>query len=139
MTSLKELRTRRRGREGMTPAAARAMDAVMAAYDRRDWEGGTALVLFGSRARGDARPDSDLDVAVVVDPDECDRDGLGCWLADLSDAVRRTTGVPVHLMGFSTLEMEWPAEHANPLLVENVLRDGRVMCGSLAPAPCLAP
>jgi predicted nucleotidyltransferase len=32
-------------------------------------EGVTALSIFGSRARGDARPDSDLDVLIEVDPD----------------------------------------------------------------------
>ncbi len=31
-------------------------------------EGVTALSIFGSRARGDARPDSDLDVLIDVDP-----------------------------------------------------------------------
>jgi len=32
-------------------------------------EGVTKIAIFGSRSRGDARPDSDLDVLVEVDPD----------------------------------------------------------------------
>ena len=32
-------------------------------------EGVTRLAIFGSRARGDARDDSDLDVLIDVDPD----------------------------------------------------------------------
>jgi predicted nucleotidyltransferase len=32
-------------------------------------EGVTKLAIFGSRARGDAREDSDLDVLIEVDPD----------------------------------------------------------------------
>lgn len=33
-------------------------------------EGVTRLTLFGSRVRGDARPDSDLDILVEVDPSQ---------------------------------------------------------------------
>jgi uncharacterized protein len=33
-------------------------------------EGVTKLAIFGSRARGNDRPDSDLDVLVEVDPDQ---------------------------------------------------------------------
>ena len=33
-------------------------------------EGVTKLAIFGSRARGDAREDSDLDVLIEVDPDD---------------------------------------------------------------------
>lgn len=32
-------------------------------------KGVTGLAIFGSRSRGDARPDSDLDVLVEIDPD----------------------------------------------------------------------
>jgi uncharacterized protein len=43
--------------------------AIRAAAPALKAEGVTSLAIFGSRARGDARPDSDLDVLVEVDPD----------------------------------------------------------------------
>jgi predicted nucleotidyltransferase len=43
--------------------AKRLCDRVLATEGRRV----TKVVLFGSRARGDARPDSDYDLLVVVD------------------------------------------------------------------------
>jgi uncharacterized protein len=36
-------------------------------------EGVNKLAIFGSRARGDARPDSDLDVLIEVRPEKPDR------------------------------------------------------------------
>ena len=56
-------------------------------------------VLYGSRARGDARPDSDYDVAVFLRDmpdrfDELDR------LADLSTAILDETGRFIHAMPY---------------------------------------
>lgn len=45
----------------LVPAA--LLDPVVAYFNPR------RVILFGSRARGDARPDSDLDLLVVVDDD----------------------------------------------------------------------
>ena len=42
------------------------------------------LYLFGSRARGDNRPESDADVAVVIDDDAARRDGLETELVELA-------------------------------------------------------
>jgi len=58
-------------------------------------------VLFGSRARGDARPDSDYDVAVFL------RDYHGLWdeagpLADATTALLYDTGAVVTPIPFPT-------------------------------------
>lgn len=84
-----------------------------------------ALLLFGSRARGDHRPDSDADVAVVL------RDGD--WVA--WDERRALSGFSydrivedgVEIQGRPVREDEWarPDRHANPALVRAIRRDGR--------------
>src|SRR5215210_827437 len=68
-------------------------------------------VLFGSLARGDARPDSDVDLLVRVRGDW--RDAAEAALA-LEAALHRE----VQFVG---------VEHAPPLLLADVLRDGRVL------------
>lgn len=58
-------------------------------------------VLYGSRARGDARPDSDYDVAVFLR--DMDDRGAELWqLADLSSSIVDETGDVVHAMPYHT-------------------------------------
>src|SRR5271165_2410582 len=59
------------------------------------------VVLFGSRARGDAQPDSDYDVAVFL-RDMPDRIVELNRLADLSTALLNETGEFIHAMPYRT-------------------------------------
>jgi uncharacterized protein len=57
------------------------------------------VVLFGSRARGDAHPDSDYDVAVFL-RDMPDRFAEMDRLADLSTNILEETGEFIHAMPY---------------------------------------
>lgn len=77
------------------------------------------VVLFGSRARSDARPDSDYDVAVFLSDltdrwDEADR--IAGVAADLLDE----TGVVIHVMPY---RLDAYAERT--LLMHEIRREGR--------------
>lgn len=67
-------------------------------------------VLFGSRARGTARPGSDLDIAVLLDDEED--------LATLGVALERAVGRRVDLVSLRS---------APPLLRFEIARDGRLL------------
>ena len=77
------------------------------------------VVLFGSRARGDAKRDSDYDVALFLNEPtdtwaEIDR------LTDLQLAMRDDTGVDIHTMPFRAGHWRDPA---SPLMFE-IRKDG---------------
>ena len=78
------------------PVLTRFRDAVQATYGDQL----ARLVLFGSRARGEGRPDSDYDVAVFLKSisdrwQECDR------LDDISLAIVDTTGAVVNALPYA--------------------------------------
>ncbi len=71
--------------------------------------------LFGSQARGEAQPHSDVDVAVYLDPTAPDRTAFGLdaeIAADLMSALGRNDVEVV------------PLNRADPALYHRVLRDG---------------
>lgn len=81
-------------------------------------------VLFGSRARSDHRPDSDLDIAVILNGPHGDFLDTKLALADIAYEVLLETGI--HIQPMPIWEDQWknPQTHINPDLLKNIQRDG---------------
>jgi predicted nucleotidyltransferase len=84
------------------PPSAPVLQRFRAAVDKTYGARLERMVLFGSRARGDAQPDSDYDVAVFLrDMNDLDaRMAELNRLADLSSALLDETGEFIHAMPY---------------------------------------
>jgi predicted nucleotidyltransferase len=112
--------------EGLTSAAATALalfgDAARASYGERL----AKLVLFGSRARGEGRSDSDLDIAVVL-RDLADKRADRNRLADLAYDAIVETSMDIQAVPVSLDEWDHPDHHSNPALIRAIKRDGKII------------
>lgn len=82
----------------------------------------------GSRARGDFRPDSDVDLAVVLHGARCDIWGAVRRLAEMTFDILMETGVALSPMAF------WHEDFEHPVLVHF-----RTDCSALVPSEILGP
>lgn len=100
------------------------MAAFRAELERRFGGRVRAVTLFGSRARGDAEPDSDVDVLVVIDGLTEDERGAA---VDLAFDVRRAEGGGPLLSPLVWSEAQWLARlHAERRIAIDIARDGIV-------------
>jgi predicted nucleotidyltransferase len=82
------------------------------------------LILFGSRARGDHRPDSDADLAVVLEgPIEHPLATKSEIIDDAYD-IFLDTGIDIQPWSIDAASLHRPASHRNPRLIRAILRDG---------------
>ena len=101
------------------PLLQRMVAAIVEAADPEQ------VILFGSRARGDARPDSDVDLVVVeAEPFGPDRSRL----AEINRVMRALDGLGVakDVLVYSLDEVEYWRDSLNNVLAR-ALREGRVL------------
>jgi predicted nucleotidyltransferase len=83
-------------------------------------------ILFGSRARGDDRPDSDADLALILAEGEADWDLVGD-LAELACDVYLERGILVQPVPISLSHWLHPERFPRPGFLHNVAREGIVL------------
>jgi DNA invertase Pin-like site-specific DNA recombinase/predicted nucleotidyltransferase len=86
----------------------------------------TDAILYGSRARGDHKPDSDADIAVVLKGKGGRRDRIDAavdW-AGIAFDVLMETGIMVNGFPVWPEELAYPETFSNPALIDDILRDG---------------
>lgn len=89
--------------------------------DRFDTAG---AVIYGSRARGTHRPDSDVDVAVLLRGEHQRVLTTTLAMADVAYDVLLETGVNVSPLPVWLDQWQDPQRFSNPTLLREILRDG---------------
>jgi antitoxin ChpS len=80
--------------------------------------------LYGSRARGDAREDSDVDLALVIDGEMGLASSVAADLGSETYDVLNETGQYVSPLPIRLTHWRDPAQHSNPFLLANIRREG---------------
>jgi predicted nucleotidyltransferase len=112
---------------GLAETARHALAEFSGAIRRHYGDRLAGLYLFGSHARGDHTPDSDVDVAVILADGKMDFWREKMTLADLAYQPIAESGI--HLQGWPVASCAWqhPETHRNPALIRAMQRDGLEM------------
>lgn len=81
-------------------------------------------ILYGSRARGTHRPDSDADVAVLLNGAHQRFLPTALAMSDLAFDVLLETGINITPLPVWLDEWEHPEHHSNPTLLHNIASEG---------------
>jgi uncharacterized protein len=108
----------------MTPSERESLQDYVAALRRRYSPRLVDVLLFGSRARGDARPDSDADVAVILQDGDWDFWEEKWTLAGLAYDVLLDHGLFIQPWPIQRWAWESPTTHARRALIEEIRKDG---------------
>jgi uncharacterized protein len=82
------------------------------------------VILFGSRARGTHRPDSDADIAVVLQGEHGNRTAAALEMAGIAFDVMMDTGILVEALPLWADDLEFPGPFRNRRLLERIRREG---------------
>lgn len=69
------------------------------------------IALFGSYARGDQRPGSDVDILFDIDP------SIGLEVVTLADQIEQLLGLSVDLVSLRSIKPKESFDHAGPSTV----------------------
>jgi predicted nucleotidyltransferase len=81
-------------------------------------------IVYGSRARGTHRPDSDADVAVLLRGEHQRLLTTTLAMADAAYDVLLETGINISPLPVWLDELEHPENYSNPALLHNIAREG---------------
>lgn len=81
-------------------------------------------IVYGSRARGTHRSDSDADVAVLLNGEHQRFLPTKLTMADLAFDVLLDTGISISPLPVWMDEWEHPETYSNPALLRNIAREG---------------
>lgn len=82
------------------------------------------VIVYGSRARGTHRPDSDADVAVLLRGNHQRLLTVKRDMADAAFDVLLETGILISPLPIWLHEWQHPESYSNPALLQNIDRDG---------------
>lgn len=82
------------------------------------------VILFGSRARGDHRPDSDLDLAVVLKGARRDFYDTKQLMADIAFDALMETGILVQAFPLWDGDLAHPERFINPAVIHSITAEG---------------
>ena len=82
------------------------------------------VILFGSRARGDHRPDSDLDLAVVLKGARRDFYDTKQLMADIAFDALMETGILVQAFPLWDGDLAHPERFINPAVIHSIAAEG---------------
>jgi predicted nucleotidyltransferase len=80
--------------------------------------------LFGSRARNDARPDSDFDIAIILRGKRGDFISAKLEMTDLAYDALLEDGIHIQALPVWEDEFLFPVAYSNPTLLKNIEHEG---------------